>query len=152
MKKLLCLILLALFFAAPACAESPVPADDDDITVMLEEALAQMEVDYSCVTLNREKGIFVVDIAIDGMTENLLSLKREGYDETLEAWAGIKDVMLSVHGSILELFKAVHRDDLGLIFNIVNDDACIRQDYSTISYNPLLTIGLYGMVTVDVME
>ena len=152
MKKLLCLVLLILCFAVPAHAESVIPADDDDITIMLEEAIAHVGFDYSSVTLNREKGMFIVDVAIDGMTENLLSLKHDGYDETFEAWVGIKDVMLSMHGSIVELFKTVHREDLKLIFNVVNDDVYIREDYSTISYNPLLSIGLYGIVSVDVME
>ena len=152
MKNLFCLVLLILCFAVPAHAESVIPADDDDITIMLEEALAQVEFDYSCVTLNREKGMFIVDVAIDGLTENLLSLKRDGYNETFEAWVGLKDVMLSMHGSIVELFKAVHREDLKLIFNVVNDDVYIREDYSTVSYNPLLSIGIYGIVAVDVME
>ena len=152
MKNLFCLVLLILCFAVPAHAESVISADDDDITIMLEEALAQVEFDYSCVTLNREKGMFIVDVAIDGLTENLLSLKRDGYNETFEAWVGLKDVMLSMHGSIVELFKAVHREDLKLIFNVVNDDVYIREDYSTVSYNPLLSIGIYGIVAVDVME
>jgi hypothetical protein len=151
-KKLLCLVLLILCFAVPACAESVIPADDDDVRIMLEEALEKMEFDYSSVTLNREKGIFVVDIALDGMAMGLIYLKGQGYDESLESWVNIKDVMLSTHADILNWFKAIHRDDLKLILNVVNDDAYIRNDYTTISFNPLLTIGTYGMVTVDAMK
>ena len=136
----------------PSSAEVPIiPADDDDIVIMLEEAISQMGWDYSCVILNREKGIFVVDVAIDGLTENLLALKDEGCDETFEPWVQVKEFMLVMHGSILELFKTVHREDLRLMLNIVNDDAYIREDYSTISHNPLLSIGIYGMVAVDEM-
>lgn len=154
MKKIVCLFLVLsiLVFAIPCNAEVPViPADDDDIVIMLEEALAQMELDYSCVTLNRDKGIFVVDVAVDGLTKNLLALKSEGYDENFEEWVQVKNAMLFLHSSILELFKTVHREDLRLILNIVNDDAYIREDYSTISHNPLLNIGVFGMVAIDEM-
>ncbi len=152
MKKLFCLVLLILCFAVPAYAESVIPADDDDIKIVLEEVLAQMGYDYSSVTLNREKGIFVVDIAIDQLAMNLIYLKGQGYDETLESWANIKKVMLTTHADILEWFRIVHRDDLDLILNVVNDNVYIRNDYTTISFNPLLTIGTHGIVTVDAMN
>lgn len=152
MKRVLCFVLLLVCFAFPALAESPIPADEDDITVMLEQALAQSDFDYSCVILNRKNGMFVVDVAIDGMTENALALKAAGFDETFEAWAGIRGAIQSMHASMLEMFSIVHRDDLKLILNLVNDDAYIREDYSTIKYNPLLSVGIFGTVDIDVLS
>lgn len=152
MKKIVCLCLLFILLVCciPCSAEvTMIPADEDDLATVLEEAFAQMELDYSHVTLNRKDGIFVIDIAIDGLTENLLSLKKDGYDETFDEWVQFKGSMLSLHGSILDMFKTVHREDLRLILNVVNDDAFIRQDYSTISHNPLLSIGVLCAVSVD---
>lgn len=152
MKRLFCLVLLILCFAVPACAESVIPADEDDLVRMIDESLEEVDFDYHNVTLNRKDKIIVVDVAIDGMAENLLTLKSEGCDESFEAWVGIKDVMLSMHTSILDMFKIVHRDDMRLVFQIVNDDAFIREDYSTIRYNPLLSIGIFGIISIDVMS
>lgn len=152
MKKLLCLILLILCFAVPACAESVIPADDDDVKIMLEEAFSAMGLDYCNVILNREMGMFVIDIAIDGLTENLLTLKSLGFNENYEPWVETKEVFMSMFDSVLEMFKTVHRDDLRLIINVVNDDAYIREDYSTIRYSPLLSIGTFRMFVYDVMD
>lgn len=153
MKKVLCFLLFLSLFLHPHCfAETDfIPADDDDVVTMLETALEQAEFDYSCVTLNRNTGVFVVDIAFDGLTENVLMLKQNGYDENVEQWLQIKSTMQSMYDYILELFKGVHREDLRLIVNVVNDDAYLREDYSTISHNPLLSIGIFGMVIVDEM-
>ena len=154
MKKLLCLCLLFSLVTCAVPCKSEVPAiraDDDDIVIMLEEALSEMEWSYSCVTLNSEKGIFVIDLALDGLTEYLLLLKKEGYDETFDQWVQVKGIMLSLYESILDMFKTIHREDLRLILNIVNDDAYIREDYSTISHNPLLSIGVFGSISIDEM-
>lgn len=154
MKKLLCALCLMLMLALciPVCAESTViPADEDDLVRMLEEALEQTAPDYSCVFLNREESIIVVDIAMDGLTADVLALKGLGYDESYEQWAEMKEAMLTMYESIREMFKIVHRDDMRLIVNLVNDDAYIREDYSTISHNPLLTIGIQGIVITDEM-
>lgn len=152
MKRFFVLIIVVLLLPCLALAESPViPADDDDILIMLEESIAQLECDYSCVTLNRKQGIFVIDIAFDGLTESILAHKAEGYNENFEQWVQFKEGMLFAHASTLEMFKTVHREDLKLIINIVNDDAYIREDYSTISFNPLLSVGVFGTVGFDAM-
>lgn len=155
MKKMIRLfaLILAICFAIPfAGATTVIPADDDDLVSMLEDVLQTLELDYSCVTLNRKQSIIVVDVAVDGLTENLLSLKKEGADETLKEWVQIKDSMQSFYSAIIDMFKTVHREDMRLMLNIVNDDAYIRQDYSTISNNPLLSFGIYGTVYIDEME
>lgn len=154
MKKLLCALCLLLMLALciPVCAESTViPADEDDLVRMLEEALEQSGYDYSCVTLNRDNKIIVVDIAVDGLTADVLSLKELGFDETFEPWAEMKEAMLTVYDGIRDMFCNVHRDDMRLILQVANDDACIREDYSTIRYSQLLSIGIFGTVSIDVM-
>lgn len=154
MKKLFCALclLLTLSLCIPVFAESTViPADDDDLVRMLEEALEESGYDYSCVTLNRDNKIIVVDIAMDGLTAELLALKELGADETFEPWAEMKEAMLTVYDGIRDMFSTVHRDDMRLILQLANDDACIREDYSTIRYSPLLSIGIFGFVSVDVM-
>ena len=154
MKRLLftlCL-LLTLLMCSHVCAESTViPADDDDLVRILEEALEQSDYDYSCVTLNRDNKIIVVDIAMDGLTANVLALKELGADETYEPWAEMTEAMLTVYDGIRDMFSTVHRDDMRLILQVANDDACIREDYSTIRYSPLLSIGIYRIVSIDVM-
>ena len=155
MKRLLCVIslLMVLLLAVPACAESHIiPADDDDLKSMIEKTLNEVAFDYSNVTLNRERKIIVVDVAFDGMTEQLLALKTIGADETFEDWQAIKSVFLTMHSSITDMFKTVHREDMRLIFQLVNDDAFIREDYSTIRYNPLLSIGIFGTVNIDILD
>lgn len=155
MKKMFRLfaLILAFCFVIPfAEGTTVIPADDDDLVVMLEEVLQTLELDYSCVTLNRKQSTIVVDVAVDGLTENLLALKAEGFDETFEQWVQIKDSMQSFYSAIIDMFKTVHREDMRLIFNIVNDDAYIREDYSTISHNPLLSFGIYGTVFIDEMS
>lgn len=142
-------ICLAIPFASVA---TEIRADDDDLVFMLEELLQTLELDYSCVTLNREKSIIVVDIAVDGLTKQLLALKAEGHDENFVQWVQIKEYTHDFYSAIIDMFKTVHRDDMRLMFNIVNDDAYIRQDYSTISHNPLLTYGIFGTVAIDEME
>lgn len=154
MKKMFRLfaLILAICFVIPfAEGTTVIPADDDDLVIMLEECLQTLELDYSCVTLNRKQSIIVVDVAVDGLTENLLALKAEGFDETLKEWVQLKEYMQSFYSAIIGMFKTVHREDMRLIFNIVNDDAYIRQDYSTISHNPLLSFGIYGTVFIDEM-
>lgn len=154
MKKMIRLfaLILAICFVIPfAEGTTVIPADDDDLVIMLEKLFQSLELDYSCVTLNRKQSIIVVDVAVDGLTENLLALKAEGCDETLEQWVQIKDYMQAFYSAIIDMFKSVHREDMRLIFNIVNDDAYIRQDYSTISHNPLLSFGIYGTVFIDEM-
>jgi len=152
-KKLFCVVLLAVCFAVPAFAESAViPADEDDLVRMIEESLAEVDFDYHNVTLNRKDKIIVIDVAFDDLTEQLLALKSLGFDETMEEWCAIKEVYLTMYSSIRDMFKTVHRDDMRLIFQIVNDDAFIHEDYSTIRYNPLLSIGISGMISVDVMD
>jgi hypothetical protein len=146
-------LLLTLALAVPVCAESTIiAADEDDLVIMLEEALEQMEFDYSSVTLNREDKIIVMNIATDGLTADLLALKELGFDETYEPWAEMREAMVYLHKSVLDMFSTVHREDMKFILNVVNDDAYIREDYSTIYYNPLLTVSLYSMVFNDVME
>lgn len=155
MKKLLCIVflLIVLALSIPACAESAAyPADDDDLVRMIEESLAVVDFDYYNVTLNRKNQIIVIDVAFDGLTEQLLALKTLGFDETMEEWCAIKEVYLTMYSSIRDMFKTVHRDDMRLIFQIVNDDAFIHEDYSTIRYNPLLSIGIYGIISIDVMS
>ena len=119
---------------------------------MIEESLAVVDFDYYNVTLNRKNQIIVIDVAFDGLTEQLLALKTLGFDETMEEWCAIKEVYLTMYSSIRDMFKTVHRDDMRLIFQIVNDDAFIHEDYSTIRYNPLLSIGIYGIISIDVMS
>ena len=152
MKKLLCLFLLVLCFAVPACAESVIPADDDDITIMLEEAFSEMGLDYCNVILNREKGMFVIDMAIDGLTQSVIAFKFLGFDETYEPWAQCRTSLEQMHSYVLNLFKTVGREDLRLILNMVNDDVYLREDYENIQYNPLLSVGIFGNVHVDVMS
>lgn len=154
MKKMLFVLflLLALVLSVPACAESAVyPADEDDLVSMTKDVLKESGFEHYEVTLNRKDKIIIVDVAIDGMTEQFLALKDAGYDETLEEWCGIKDALLSMHSSILEMFRIVHREDIRLIFQLANDDAFIREDYSTIRYSPLLSVGIFGFVSIDVM-
>ena len=43
------------------------------------------------------------------------------------------------------------RNDLNLSISIVNDDAYIHQDYSTISYNPILSIR-NGTIYIDIVK
>lgn len=119
---------------------------------MLEEVFSQMNLDYCNIILNREKGMFVIDIAIDGLIENVLALKSLGYNETYEPWINTKEAFMTMFDSTLEMFKIVHRDDLKLIINVVNDDAYIREDYSTIRYSPLLSIGTFRMFYNDIMD
>ena len=154
MKKLFYFLFLLLFLvlSVPTCAESAaIPADEDDLVSMIEDALGEVGFDYCNVTLNRKDKIIVVDVAFDGMTEQLLALKTLGFDDSLEDWREVKSVFLSMHTSILDMFKTVHRDDMRLILQLVNDDAFIREDYSTIRYNPLLSIGIFGFASIDVM-
>lgn len=155
MKKLLCVVslFLVLLFAVPACAESAViPADDDDVKIMLEEAFSEIGLDYCNVILNREKGIFVIDMAIDGLTKNVLAFKDFGFDETFEAWAQCRASLQQMHSFVQNMFKTVGREDLRLILNMVNDDVYLREDYENIQYNPLLTVGVFGTVAFDIMD
>lgn len=155
MKKLVCCFFLiaSLLIITPCNADHTIiPADDDDICAILEENMSQMGFDYFSVVLNREQEIIVINVAIDGLTEQLLTLKENGIDETFEQWVQVKETMLFVHASILDFFETVHREDLRLVLNIVNDDAYIREDYSTISHNPLLCIGVQGFIMVDEMK
>ena len=63
-----------------------------------------------------------------------------------------RHLFLFLHESVLDMFENVNRDDMRLILQVVNDDVFIREDYRTIQYNPLLSIGIFGTVAVDVME
>lgn len=154
MKKLLCIVFLLMVLAlcVPAMAESAViPADDDDVKIMLEEAFAEMGLDYCNVILNREKGIFVIDMAIDGLTKSVIAFKYFGFDETYETWAQCRTSLEQMHKYVLNLFKTVGREDLRLILNMVNDDVYLREDYENIKYNPLLSVGILGKAHFDVM-
>ena len=153
MKKLLCALclLLTLSLCIPVFAESTViPADDDDLVSMLEEALEETDPDYSRVTLNRQGKMIVVDIGMDGLTADVLALKEMGFDETCEPWAEMTEAMQTMYKGILDMFSTVHRDDMRLMLNVVNDDVFIREDYSTYGYNELLTISM-GVVITDAM-
>ena len=154
-KKLLYIVflLMVLAFSVPAFAESAViPADDDDITIMLEEAFAEIGLDYCNVILNSEKEMFVIDMAIDGLTQSVIAFKYFGFDETYEPWAKCRTNLQQMHRFVLDMFKSVGREDLRLILNMVNDDVYLREDYENIQYNPLLSVGIFGNVHIDVMS
>ena len=153
MKKLLCIVFLLLALCAQVFAESAViPADDDDVKIMLEEAFSEMGLAYCNVTLNREKEMFVVDMAIDGLTQSVIAFKFFGFDETYEPWAQCRTSLVQMHSFVLDMFKTVGREDLRLILNIVNDDVYLRNDYENIRYNPLLSVGIFGNIYIDVMS
>ena len=154
MKRLLFVVslLLVLLLAVPVCAESSVIPADDDVKIMLEEAFDELGLDYCNVILNEEKGIFVIDMAIDGLTKNVLALKSFGFDETYDTWAQCRANLQGMHGFVLNMFKTVGREDLRLILNMVNDDVYLREDYENIRYNPLLSVGIFGIVDIDAMS
>lgn len=155
MKKLFCSLALLLILALPSTvfAESAViPADDDDVRIMLEEALSEMGLDYCNVILNREMEMFVIDMAINGLTQSVIAFKSFGFDETYDPWAECRTSLEQMHSFVLDMFKSVGRDDLRLILNMVNDDVYLRNDYENIRYNPLLTVGVFGFVSFDVMS
>lgn len=155
MKKLFCAVflLMVLALSVPVCAESSViPADDDDVRIMLEEAFAEMGLNYCDVILNKEKEMFVIDMAIDGLTQSVIAFKFFGFDETYEPWAQCRTSLEQMHSFVMNMFKTVGREDLRLILNLVNDDVYLRNDYENIRYNPLLTVGIFGFVSFDVMS
>ena len=155
MKKMLCslILLMVLALSVPVFAESAIiPADDDDVKIMLEEAFSEMGLSYCNVILNREKEMFVIDMAIDGLTQSVIAFKFFGFDETYEPWAQCRTSLEQMHSYVLNMFKTVGREDLRLILNMVNDDVYLRNDYENIRYNPLLTVGIFGFVSYDVMS
>lgn len=155
MKKLFCTVFLILVLvpSVPVCAESAIiPADDDDVRIMLEEAFSEMGLSYCNVILNREKEMFVIDMAIDGLTQSVIAFKFFGFDETYEPWMQCRTNLQQMHSFVLDMFKTVGREDLRLILNMVNDDVYLRQDYENIRYNPLLSVGIFGNIYIDVMS
>ena len=75
--------------------------------------------------------------------------KKDGRNN--ECAVAIRDAFVNFYDSISLMLHIVGRNDLNLSISIVNDDAYIHQDYSTISYNPILSIR-NGAIYIDIVK
>ena len=135
---------------AREAAESASDPDIERITKSLEDDFSK-NYDYYNIIYNDKLNMFVVDIAFDGLMSMLIEAKNQGHDENMSEWVQMKDVMFLIYDAEIEFFKLEGREDIKLMFQIVNDDAFIHKDYSTIIYNPLFSISRMRTVLYDFM-
>ncbi len=157
MKKLFCvLFLLLLCLAFPVCAESSVSvSSNEDVKLYLEQYLSA-EFDYCDIVYNENLNSFYVGLSTDGLTKNVVEWLKNGKDETYEPWVQIKESVLEKENSIIDYYKSIGREDLHVMVSLLNDDAYMRNDYSSISINPLFCVtnnsaGYYNAVVTDCM-
>lgn len=157
MRKTCALLVVLVSFVLPLCSfaeSSPFRADADEVISTIETLLAE-GFEYSWVYYNETINNLTIDIAYDGLVSSLLEMKQAGYDRNHAYWVQTKGIMLIMHDELSSYLSSVGWKDTNLIVQLVNDDAFIRNDYSTIQYNPLFsatTIGLRAGLYIDFME
>lgn len=154
MKKVVIMFLLfaIILSSSFAFAESSTKAENDDLIQMLESAFSSFDLDYLDITMNEEKNMCVINIAVDGLAESAISIHDSGTQEEFYQWEQFRQIMVNLHSEVLSFFREVGREDLNLILSVVNDDAYFREDYKTIQYNPLLSVGIFGIICVDTIS
>lgn len=150
MKRFICLLaVLSLLVVIPFSAfASP---DIGTIVSQINEVGNGFSADgdYFRATYDYETKSVIVDIAIDGMLESTMILIRA--DDVNDGWYLPHNDMVMVY-EVLNLFLRYNNaENINLVLRIVNDDAYIRQDYSTIVYNPLMVIK-NGEIVFDMVE
>lgn len=154
MRKTLCffLVLCAIVvFPFPAFCANTISADVDDIISMIKSVISSEEGIYCEAHFNEKQNLIYVEIAFDGLATEVVYNCKKGVDPASEEWIVFQEAMMYLYDSLSTMLHIVGRDDLNLALSIVNDDAYIRQDYSTISYNPILAIR-NGVVYIDIVK
>lgn len=149
MKRLVCLlVVLCLLVVFPFSALGS--SDVGTIVSQINEIGSNNEyADYFLATYDYETSSIIVDMAINGMLEGTMVLIRA--DDVNDGWyLPYNDAVMLYE--VLNLFLRYNNaENINLVLRLVNDDAYIRHDYSTIAYNPLLVIK-NGEVVFDMVE
>lgn len=165
MKILSALYILLLFFFLPFSAHASsfsnmfstvgtlntVPADTDDIIYMIESLYDTEKSIYCKAYYNEDLNQIHIDIAFDGFITEVVCFCKKGIDPNCKEWLAIREAFVDFYDSISLMLHILGRNDLNLSISIVNDDAYIHQDYSTISYNPILSIR-NGTIYIDIVK
>lgn len=153
MKKTFCLLvvlcsLIVLPFSALGSTKLYV---HEYIEIMV--ATLPDSVDWCNVTYDYTQNAIVLDVAENGLAETIAIVDE---NENLLSvftpkWQGFKENMINSCTQLKSGLNEYVMGDVHLILRIVNDDAVLRNDYSTITYNPLLVIK-DGVVVTDIVE
>lgn len=137
----------------PVSNESNV--SNESIVSDVEKWLAE-GFDHYWVTYNEKNNNLMVNIAMDGLATSMIAIKHAGNDENYPIWVQTKGVILTLHDELSNYLTSAGYSVTNLIVQLVNDDAYIREDYSTIQYNPLFSVSTLslkgGFVLCDFME
>ena len=162
MKKILALILtllLVLSFTACGSEEATVEATTEVTTEATNEPTTEdteTVIDYNAVAAAIESTgtqwdywnvdvigeAFFINFAFNGMSEAVEMFKEAGYDENYSEWVTVKETVLSLYESNVNLIKAFGVENPVCFLSLVNE-----QNLGEVF------ISVYdGEVTTDIME
>lgn len=107
--------------------------------------------DYASVFYNENSNTFIVEVATNGVGETLYAAKQDGFDETWEPWAEMRETFVLMYTLTRAHLNELGMEDAGFIFELVNDEVHIDGYYDRTSFNPLLYI-TNGLVLDDIMK
>ena len=163
MKKILALflaMLLVLSFTACGSKEETVEATTEVTTEVTTEPTTESTeavVDYDTVATLLEAGglanwdywnvevigdVFFVSFTMNGMEEAVEYFKSAGYDETNTDWVSIKETMMTMYQSNVDLMKTLGVENPNSYLNLVNDK----------NYGEVLVSIYNGEFVLDVLE
>lgn len=104
--------------STPAPTPTPTPVPAREIIDQIYDASAEY-LDYFSVK-GDEAGI-IINMAMDGIAEELALALLSGHDETSEPWATYRETVLNFYFLFEDVIAANGRTDLELMVNLVND-------------------------------
>lgn len=156
MKKFLCfLVVLCSMIVLPFSALGSTNVNHEVICAvisMIEDGISSSPNVWTNVTYDYTQNAIILDMASDGFVKTVFFNFDNGLSPTVqEAWDSLKDKMINMCNSYVSVLRKYGYNDIHIVFRLVNDDVYIRNDYSTITYNPLLVIK-DGVVVADIFE
>ena len=132
------------------------PEDVRPICTYIKEKLETIGFDYISLFYNELNKLFVVEVAINEVGENLYTAKQAGKNESYPPWIELKDYLCEVYYSLIDYLDEIERNDISVSFDFVNDEVHIRGYYDRINFDPLFSISNLvvktGYVTWDIMK
>lgn len=135
---------------------SELPDEIIPLYICITEQLEELGFDYASVFYNKDSKRFIIEVSISNVGENLFSAKQAGYDETYLPWMELKSFLDKTYVTMLNYLEIFDKKDISIIFQLVNDEVFIEENYDRLDFTPLYVISNVvipeGMVVIDIME
>lgn len=115
------------------------------------QTMYEANFDYVSIFYNKDRKLFIIEVAMKGLGETLYTVKQAGYDETWEPWVEMRTSMTMMYAITRAYLDELGREDVQFTLELVNDEVHIKGYNDRISFDPLLHINS-GYVLDDIMK